>query len=420
MSWRVDAVDGRVSVRPGADGARASGATGARRFSAPCVWDSGVLDGYERLNERYGDRARVVEVYGSHASSRFGSGRAAMILPRVGDAAVFRWIRAARRRGFSFSYLLNAACLGGDEGTYSGQRELRALLGRLADAGADRVTVTSPLVMEFARACEPGLKVGASVICYVDSVRKLEFFAGLGVDRVTLDIDVTRNFPLLRALRASTGLELGLIVNSLCLLGCPLKAHHYNLNAHFSRPREPGLDAGSALSHVGARCMIQNHEDKVRALMSAWIRPEDLGLYTQTGIDHFKIQGRGARPENLLKTVETYLRGESPAGAVPLTAFAGGRTGFRVKARAMTGFLDHFLHTPYRCQEGCGPCRYCHDWAERVVTEEEEGDVARQVVASARTMAAAAVDYQARIDALAAGVATKLQTRRGSVRARTG
>jgi len=420
VSRRVAAVDGRVIVGPWADGVRALGAAGARRFSAPCVWDSGLLEGYERLNERYGDRARVVEVYGSHASSRFGSGRAAIVLPRVSDAAVFRWIRAARRRGFAFSYLLNAACLGGDEGTYTGQRELRALLGRLADAGAERVTVTSPLLMEFVRACEPGLKVGASVICYVDSARKLEFFASLGVDRVTLDIDVTRNFPLLRALRASSGLELGLIVNSLCQLGCPLKAHHYNLNAHFSQPQEAGADAGSALSHVGARCMIQNHEDKVRVLTSAWIRPEDLDLYAQTGIDHFKIQGRGARPENLLKTVEMYLRGESPPGAVPLSAFAGGRTGFRVNARAMTGFLDRFMRTPYRCQEGCGSCRHCHDWAERVVTEEEDGDVARQVVDGARTMAAAAVDYQARIDALAAGVVTKLQTKRGPVRARTG
>jgi len=375
-----------------------------RMFTVPALWQIEVLLKYKQFNDRYGDRARIVEVYGSHANSPFGSGRASLILPRVENAELERHVAEARKLGFSFSYLLNAACMGGFEGTYEGQRQARQFLAFLANSGVDKVTVTSPMLIEFVRACQPDLKIGASVICYVDTVDRLLFFESLGVSRVSLDIDVTRNFPLIRAMRQATGIELGLIVNSLCRLGCPLKTYHYNMNAHFSQTGRYLDESGKTLvetmglQYVGGRCMLQNHVDKASALKAAWVRPEDLSHYSDAGIDIFKIQGRGAEPENMLRTIEMYMAGHIPVRYASMTLFAAGRSSFTLDNEALDGFINFFVRDPYSCNQGCNGCGYCDRWAERAVIADDE--IMAGVRATGERLRTESLTFDRRIDQL--------------------
>lgn len=348
-----------------------------KQFTVPTTWDDTLVGNYVRLNDRFSDRARVIEVYAAHGSSIFGSGRAALAMPHPSERQVMRHIGLARKLGFHFNYLLNASCLAGKEGTDEGQEALRELLKSLVNAGVDRVTATSPMLIELIRALQPGLEIGASVICYVDTVDRLAFFEELGVDRVSVDIDVTRNFPLLAAMRGASRVELGLVVNSLCRIGCPLKAYHYAQNSHFSQTGGLIDEKGgrkvkaSTLEYVGARCMIQSHQSKAALLKAAWIRPEDLDAYSSVGVDVFKIQGRGAERQNVLRTVEMYLAGRCPSRVVPMSFFAAGRFGYSLDVEALDGFLDPFVKGPYRCHLGCRTCHHCDDYAQRAIVEDE-------------------------------------------------
>lgn len=375
-----------------------------RLFAVPTLWSSESLRQYQELNARYAGQARISEIYGSHAINRFGSGRASLVLPKVSDSELVKHVEETRRLGFSFNYLLNASCLGGLEGTYEGQQQIRQFLAFLADAGVDRVTVTSPMLMELIRIFQPNLTLSASAICYIDSPDKLQFFANLGVQRVMVDIDVTRNFPVLRALRQASSIELGLIVNSMCRLGCPLKSYHYNMNAHFSQIGhfldETGRQVveASSLDYLGARCMLQNHLDKMAIMKTAWVRPEDLHHYLEVGINVFKIQGRGAKPGNLYRTIKTYMCGHLPGRYVPFSLLAAGRAGFTLDNEALGGFLDLFVHQPYRCHLGCEDCGHCYRFAEQaVLVDPEEVD---RVMSEAEKLRLQALSLQRLIDHL--------------------
>lgn len=379
-------------------------------FAAPTSWENGLLAEYARLNALHRGRARIVQVYGAHAAGAFGSGRAAVVLPQVSNDKIAHHVAHARELGLSFNYLLNASCLGGCEGTYEGQSAIRDLLDFLEEIGVEEVTVTSPMLMELVRRYQRSLEVCASVICYVDSVDRLRFFESLGVKRVSLDVDATRNFPLIRALREASKIQLGIIVNSLCRLGCPLKTFHYNVNAHFSQAGgyvdEDGKTVvqASTLGYVAGRCMLQNHADKVSVMKTAWIRPEDLHHYSQAGIDLFKIQGRGARPEDLLKTVSMYMEGRSPTRFLPLSMFGAGRFRYSLDIEALDGFLGYFIDNPDRCHLGCDTCHYCHEWAERAVRDDEDTSGADTINHSAQSMVERSLVFGESVERLSAGM----------------
>jgi collagenase-like PrtC family protease len=376
-----------------------------RLFTVPALSSKNILQKYQELNARHEGAAKIIEIYGSHPNNAFGSGRAALILPRFTESEFAQHVGTARRLGFSFSYLLNAACMGGAEGTYEGQRQLRRLLTYLVDVGVDKVTITSPMVMEFVREHRPELAIGVSVISYVDTIDKLLFFERLGARRVALDIDVTRNFPLIRAMRRATEIELALIVNSLCRISCPLKTFHYNVNAHFSQTGRFLDDDGrsiveaTTLQYVGARCLMERHAEKAEILKTALVRPEDLGYYSEAGIDVFKIQGRGTQPDNLLRTIDMYMSGRTAQRYAPLSLFAAGLSGFTIDSEAMNGFMAFFAENGYRCAEGCDRCRWCDEWAERAV--HEETDTVSTVREGSAKMLAESLAFDQHVDRIA-------------------
>ena len=90
------------------------------RLTVPALWKKQALLEYKRLNEKYHGISQIVEVYGSHSNSIFGSGRASLVLPNVTNNRLKKFVASARNMGFDFNYLLNASCLGGMEGTYEG------------------------------------------------------------------------------------------------------------------------------------------------------------------------------------------------------------------------------------------------------------------------------------------------------------
>lgn len=343
------------------------------RFKVPTNFDASLPERFDELNARHAGRAVIEEVYGCHATTFIGSGLQSECLPAVDDAAFAEHVRALRQRGLEFAYPLNAPCAGGREGTLQGLTEIRRRLQFLSDLGIRRVIVAMPYLIELVRECFPEFEVSLSILAGADSVPKVRMYERLGATCLTLDLAILRNFPMLRAIRRESRARLSFIVNMDCLIACPYKDYHYALVGHLSQDgwRREEL---AALDYVLDRCLLEYYGDRDAAqlLRCGWIRPEDLGVYQDAGIDLFKIQGRVYSTEKIVRIAGAYMQGSYDGNLRELTT--QGDLPCRIAAidnKRLDGFLDFFLEQGCRWSRGCDGCRHCETFAAKAVVVDE-------------------------------------------------
>ena len=122
----------------------------------------------------------------------------------------------------------------------------------------------------------------------------------MGVDAITIDSNQNRNFELLRLLKKELNLEISLLVNNLCLWGCPYALYHANSSSHSSENKT------YFNNYCDFNCRLIKTESPVEMIKSRWIRPEDLSFYEAIGLDNFKIGGRTKSTDFLISTVAAY------------------------------------------------------------------------------------------------------------------
>ncbi|MBI2843806.1 MAG: U32 family peptidase [Armatimonadetes bacterium] len=357
---------------------------------------------------------RAVELFGKLSRDFVGGGRASYMLASTSRRRLREHVQRAHECGLEFNYLINSACLDNREFTRSGQRAIRRLLDWLSEINVDSVTVSIPYLLELVKDRYPHFKVRIGVFAAVDTPKKAKFYEDLGVDCITLQpLMVNRDFARLRAIRAAVRCDLQLIVNSNCLLECPMTPYHNVGLSHASQHGSRGL----LIDYCLLRCTIAKLADPVNYIKAPWIRPEDLHHYESIGYSSFKILERDAPTATLEKRVRAYhdrgfdgnlaelvlcygYRDAHSAGQprrnrlwemreffkpwkinplrlLPLKSLAklqgmiysysGSDSLFHIDNRALDGFIEKFLQECCVNLE-CADCRYCHDYAERAVT----------------------------------------------------
>jgi collagenase-like PrtC family protease len=247
----------------------------------------------------------VSELFGKLPSDSVGGGRASFMLSPLSARAFREHVQAAARKGIGFNYLINPACLDNREYTRQGQAGLERLLGFVEDCGVTAVTVSLPFLLPIIKRRHPRLKVRVGVYARVDGVAKARFWEDLGADCITLEsIAVNRDFTLLKAIRRSVRLELQLIANSNCLIFCPMSGQHMVNLSHASQKGH--ASRGFMIDYCALRCSSEKLSDPSNYLRSEFIRPEDVGIYTDMGFDSFKILERGAPTAVLAQRVQAY------------------------------------------------------------------------------------------------------------------
>lgn len=359
------------------------------RLFVPTNWDKGLL---EKLSDM-----PVDTLYGQLARDITGGGRPSFLLPKVSKEDIKEYIQEVHSHGMKFNYLVNPQCLGNMEFTKEFHNKILKHLEWIVNIDADYVTVTIPMLLQIIKKQFPDLKVIVSVFAHVDTVRRAESWEMLGADIISFPECVNRDFKLLKEISKSVKCDLQLITNLTCVYGCPFWIYHTNMVGHASRLDDPSQ--GFYIDYCLLNCSRLKVEDPTELIKSRWIRPEDLKMYEDLGIDNFKITERFSSTETLIRTVKAYssrrydgnlidiLNLRSKKGAqlpanveylirpefanVKLLAdmeevLYSAEGSWYIDNRDLDGFLEFFKHK--NCDSSsCDECGYCKEIAEKVV-----------------------------------------------------
>lgn len=364
------------------------------KFSVACNWDPELL---ERLQP-----GSVETLFGQITDDPFGGGRGSFLAPKVDREQAMEFIGEARRRGFHFNYLLNGACLDNLEMTREGNRALFAHVEWVVSTGADKVTVTLPIMLRWIKRHFPQLRVMVSSWARIANVKRAKYWEDIGADEIICAETATRDFEALRAMKRVLKCKIEVIANPSCLYLCYLDTNHINMMSHGAQGGH--VSGGFVIDHCQVFCQRMKMAKPEELMKSRWIRPEDVGVYEEIGIDALKLLERFRTTDSLVQVVEAYENRRFDGNLVELLTLP--RTGaynppnmeylvrpdaasmdsimqmadifgysfadvMQIDNRALDGFIEHFkTHNCYHAS--CDECGYCASWAKRVVTVDEE------------------------------------------------
>ncbi|MBU3933662.1 MAG: U32 family peptidase [Candidatus Omnitrophica bacterium] len=361
------------------------------RFSIPTNFQRDLIPNLTK-------NKNIEELYGKLSRDIVGGGRASAVLPFVSKKRLTQHILEAHKNGLKFNYLLNSTCLDNLEWSISWQRTFRKLLDYLVKIGVDRVTIGIPYLLEVIKKKYPELEVCVSVQTGIKSLPQAKFWENLGADEVTLFMDINRNFPLLSNTRKEINCKLKLIANLACLYGCPFYHYHANLQSHASQVSHPSK--GFVVDYCTLRCRLIRLTRPEEFIRSRWIRPEDIKIYEELGIDTLKFVNRDMRTEAICSIIDAYTERKYEGNLLdlfsdPSKSLAGYKLDFQkaryffkpfrvnifkfykarkflgadkiyINNRDLDGFLQFFLNN--NCSLiSCQECNYCEETASRAI-----------------------------------------------------
>ena len=370
------------------------------KLSVAANWDIELLDGLAQIPE-------VTSVYAKLPYDLVGGGRAGSVLPSVDLDTAAAYIQAAHKRGLSFSYLLNAPCLGNLEQTQEGKERLLAFIGRLVELGVDNVSISNLALVALVRRNYPELSIRGSVLSWPTNLPRLKYQESLGVDPLILPYsEFNRDFPALERIRANLSCGIVLFANISCIYHCHYLAEHACSVGHASQENQGGKKTHSMLDSYLWQCTRRRLVQPELFLASRWIRPEDLHLYEALGVEEFKIIDRSRSTAWLLRATKAYASRRYDGNLLDILSLEmlGDPNGFhpsieeqsrkslfqldteerrltlrmfrlRQRLLALNVFIDNAMLADFlegfrkiRCMETfCDDCRYCHRYAERAV-----------------------------------------------------
>jgi collagenase-like PrtC family protease len=382
------------------------------KLSVACNFDEALLDGLGSYP--------VYELFGKLTADYFGGGRPSFYLPEVDRKGLERYVKATHGKGIGFNYLLNASAMGNVEFTREGQEHLVEMLTWLDGIGVDSITVSNAFFLRAIKDRFPRFRVRVSAHRFTDTPRKVRFWVDNGADCIVVsEVNIHRELSVLRAMQAAAqGVELQLIANNWCRQDCAIAGNHA---VNLSAASQTG-SRGFPLDYCSLVCNALRLREPVNYIRANWIRPEDVPTYEAMGYHNFKIVERNTPTQVLLERVKAYAERRYDGNLLDLVqnyAYPSEKIGEKARDaystrrllkyfvkpqavnlikfqkvmqfgreasvlfprtgpnpvfidnRALDGFMARF--ETQGCQDvDCESCRYCHEWAERVVRIDAE------------------------------------------------
>jgi len=350
------------------------------KLLVPTNWDPDLILPLSRLEAE-------VQIYGVLPTSMIGSGGRGADNVHMAENQAEEYIERAHSAGLKFDYILNAPSMFNMEWDENTHRELLEQIRWITSIGVDSVTVSIPYLIELIKRQFPQLDVRVSTIAHVSSVARAKLFESLGADSITLDINVNRDFTLLKAIRSAVNCGLTVLLNNLCLYQCPYEYYHHDTLGHASQSYNP-LN-GYYEDYCVLRCTLDRLWDISQAIKCRWVRPEDIHVYEEIGIDMFKTSGRSMPTERILNAATAYSSRRYQGNLYDILNVITPKVGFGnsdlpgvqnnvigslprlyIDNQALEGFIDFFKKQD--CLSGCSHCDYCQRIANKVIQFDRE------------------------------------------------
>ncbi len=372
------------------------------KLTIPANWQD---DFFDKI-----DFSKVVEIYGKLPGDFIGGGRASVIFNDVSNSRFKEHVLEIKNKGLSFNYLLNATCLDNLEFTRKGNRKIRKLLDVICNAGADYVTVALPQLIPMIKDKYPELKISVSTNNMVNNLERVRYWEEFGVDKITLSYtDVNRNFKELKRIVKYKKCEVQLICNLVCRRHCPFQQLHSNFHSHASQTSH--VNKRLPIDYYCIFCIARIFTNPDEIIRSGWIRPEDLHIYEDIGIDNFKLTERGLNTNDLSKIVKAYSERSYEGNFLDLFPSMSkykyistprkwhflkyflkvtkvkvstvrkllknmldmrdlrdfyNNFGIYIDNKKLDGFIDYFVNNS--CSNTvCEECKYCDEWSEKAI-----------------------------------------------------
>ncbi len=312
---------------------------------------------FEGLKELIAGSDDIYGVYMAGSPDYVGTGRVNLHSPTIEDIA--QQVKYAHKHGVKFEIVINSSCLGGRHLTPQGFNMIYWYFEQLDNIGVDSITAAEPYLIEML-ARNFDMEVVTSVLSFVDSPQKAEFYTELGADTIVIDSNVNRHFDVLESIKEATDCELKLLVNEGCLYRCPLRISHFNFFSHANGPQpRPQVQD----DYYYAKCQSMRIHEPELIIKSPWIRPEDLEQYEHI-TDIFKIGGRSHFTNWILNVTNAYANRSYDGNLMDLLDCPNElKTLFYIDNKQFDGVLKKQWNG---CQKVCHRCGFCKQLASKV------------------------------------------------------
>ena len=347
----------------------------------------------------------VYEVYGKLKYDYIGGGRPDNTLIDIDKSIFENHVKKVRDAGIRFNYLFNGSCLANNEQDSKWQKELVDFLSYLKCVGVNALTITNPYILMLVKKYfKNDFKVRISTFACIDSYTKAKYWEDLGADYLCVDfVKINRDFKTLKYMVDNLKkAKIEILVTNSCLKNCPMIYTHTNSLSHASNKDKNNNRYEDWSLFFCQKKELENIEEYIK---SPWVRPEDIKIYEELGIEHFKITERGFPTEELVKRVKAYAERKYEGNLLDLIQGHGvvekedltlkkkelkNRKEVYEEIKRVRGLgrprecrrhiyidnkkLDNFIKffVDNKCSGNCDSCGYCKNIAKKVIVKDEE------------------------------------------------
>lgn len=271
----------------------------------PTNFSNAILDLIGKLNRKYSDICKIIELYGSFKTGYIGSGRPRYYLPKVTKQQFKIHIMNMKEKDkdIKFNYLLNASCINGYEASVKGRKNILNFVEFLLECGVTKLTIAVPYLIKIIKEKFPEIKINISSFAYVESLFAVKFYEKLGINSICIGANILKNLSLLKKLKKRTSTELVVMLNLGCIKNCPLRYYHANISSHSSQINS--YIPKHLLNYIHYTCKINKKTMPNAEFL--YIPPSKIIDYINIGIKFFKIVGRGNPIEKVINLTEEYM-----------------------------------------------------------------------------------------------------------------
>ena len=355
-------------------------------FKVGCNFTPELADAIIELNNHSAGNKRA-ELFGSRKESHILTARPEFRLPEISREDFIKYIRKLNDNSIEFSYTLNSSYLGSKEEMRLLKEPIVEYTKFLIDAGVKNFIIALPYMAEIIREISQDVGIEVSTIAQIDTVSKAKiWYERYGINKICVGIEKNRDILFLQNLAKycqKTAITPTLLANefcgngsslSSCTTGCIYRSHCYQLHS-IGYSEKDAID-----TYPMNRCM-DSRRSAANWLKLNFIRPEDMHLYNEIGINHFKITGRTGSTDHLIRIIQAYMDEKYEGNLLSLwkhleTIASKNDASFVptvfINNRELDGFLDFWFSLRKNgCDnEVCGEtCHYCETFLSKHVIQ---------------------------------------------------